>query len=89
MLISNAARPMYGLALVKASDGSIKRGTVYVLLQRMEAKGFVTSEEEPETPEHIGLRRRLYTITATGHRAHQAHEAMTAIMAGLPEAVPL
>lgn len=88
LLIGNAARPMYGLELVKTSDGELKRGTVYVTLQRMEDKGLVESREEDETADHIGLRRRLYKVTGHGQRAYQAHraaeEAAARIMA-LPE----
>jgi len=40
-------RDMYGLELVEASSGRIKRGTVYVTLYRMEQKGFVASHQEP------------------------------------------
>lgn len=65
-LLSGSER--YGLELVKLSGGAIKRGTVYTTLQRMEAKGFVTSRQEPITPEWIGLPRRLYRPTALGER---------------------
>ena len=37
---------MYGLQLVEQSEGALKRGTVYVTLGRMEAKGLVESEQE-------------------------------------------
>ena len=37
--------PMYGLQLVDRSEGELKRGTVYVTLARMEAKGLVQSEQ--------------------------------------------
>ena len=33
----------YGLEIVGASQGRIKRGTVYVTLNRMEEKGYVKS----------------------------------------------
>jgi hypothetical protein len=33
----------FGLELVEQSAGGLKRGSVYVILSRMEAKGFVTS----------------------------------------------
>ncbi len=33
---------LYGLQLVAASRGRLKRGTVYVTLGRMEDKGFIT-----------------------------------------------
>jgi hypothetical protein len=37
----------YGLELIDASGGTLKRGSVYVTLGRMEAKGFVTSRQAP------------------------------------------
>lgn len=36
----------YGLELVEASEGSLKRGTIYVTLQRMEEKRLVSSRQE-------------------------------------------
>ncbi|MEZ5316421.1 MAG: helix-turn-helix transcriptional regulator [Vicinamibacterales bacterium] len=60
----------YGLDLVAASSGRLKRGSVYVTLGRMEQKGYVTSRLEDRTGE--GPPRRLYDITALGHRARQA-----------------
>ena len=60
------ARTMYGLELVAASDGALKRGTVYVTLGRMEEKGLVTSHLEEESPAQGGMPRRLYEPTAYG-----------------------
>ncbi len=60
------AREMYGLELVTASDGALKRGTVYVTLGRMEEKGFVTSHLEDQPPPQGGMPRRLYQPTAYG-----------------------
>jgi PadR family transcriptional regulator, regulatory protein PadR len=76
----------YGLALVKASDGALKRGTVYVTLNRMQEKGLVTSRQEDVTPEHIGIPRRLYKVTGLGARSLAAVEHSDAILAG--KAVP-
>jgi DNA-binding PadR family transcriptional regulator len=67
--------PMYGLQLVERSDGALKRGTVYVTLGRMEAKGLVQSEQEPLPPGGIGLPRRIYRPTALGERARRAWTA--------------
>lgn len=64
--------PMYGLQLVEQSEGALKRGTVYVTLARMEAKGLVQSEQEPLPPGAIGLPRRLYRPTALGERMLRA-----------------
>jgi DNA-binding PadR family transcriptional regulator len=56
----------YGLELVTASDGALKRGTVYVTLGRMEDKGLIVSHVESGTPALGGLPRRLYKPTAYG-----------------------
>ena len=62
----------YGLQLVAASRGRLKRGTVYVTLGRMEDKGYVTSRTE-EAPEGAGgLPRRLYEATPLGLRVLKA-----------------
>src|SRR5262245_47161164 len=67
--------PMYGLQLVERSDGALKRGTVYVTLGRMEAKGLVQSQQEPLPPGGIGLPRRVYRPTALGERMRRAWTA--------------
>jgi len=70
LLISSG--PLYGLELVARSEGSLKRGTVYVTLGRMEAKGFVISEREEMPEGAIGLPRRRYRATGRGERALHA-----------------
>jgi len=55
--------PCYGLELVQASRGRVKRGGIYVTLGRMEDKGLVTSA--PASPDG----RRRYRPTALGERA--------------------
>ena len=67
-----ATGPLYGLELVERSAGALKRGTVYVTLSRMEAKGFVTSEQETQPDGAIGLPRRRYRPTGRGERALRA-----------------
>lgn len=63
----SAKAPTYGLDLVHASGGRLKRGSVYVTLGRMEQKGLVTSMVEERPGE--GPPRRLYEPTALGLRA--------------------
>jgi DNA-binding PadR family transcriptional regulator len=63
---------LYGLGLVHASKGELKRGTVYVTLGRMEDKGFITSTVEDAPPSAGGLPRRLYSATALGRRMLKA-----------------
>jgi DNA-binding PadR family transcriptional regulator len=57
-----ALGPSYGLQLVAASRGRLKRGGIYVTLGRMEDKGLVIAAEGD------GGRRR-YRPTALGERA--------------------
>jgi PadR family transcriptional regulator, regulatory protein PadR len=70
LLVSSGAR--YGLQLVDESGGSLKRGTVYVTLGRMEEKGLVESQHEPSTREPDAIPRRMYRATAHGRRVLDA-----------------
>lgn len=70
----NGFREMYGLELLKFSNGGIKRGTIYTTLQRMQEKGFVASRQEEKPDDVSGIPRRLYEITGSGQRALQAYE---------------
>ena len=62
---------LYGLQLVAASRGRLKRGTVYVTLGRMEEKGYITSKLDAP-PSAGGLPRRIYAVTALGRRMFMA-----------------
>ena len=68
--------PTFGLKLVELSAGALRRGTVYVTLGRMEAKGLIESEQEPATPGAIGLPRRIYRVTALGERVMRAWKVL-------------
>jgi DNA-binding PadR family transcriptional regulator len=59
---------MYGLQLVAASRGLLKRGTVYVTLGRMEEKGYIVSRLEDPPAEAGGMPRRIYQATTLGRR---------------------
>ena len=61
-------KELYGLELVAASKGRLKRGTVYVTLGRMEEKGYVTSRLEDAPASAGGLPRRIYEATAFGRQ---------------------
>ena len=73
---------LFGLRLVEASGGVLKRGTVYVTLGRMEDKGYLTSRQEPLPPGAIGLPRRFYAPTAHALRVRQAWGAAERVMTG-------
>jgi PadR family transcriptional regulator, regulatory protein PadR len=72
---------LYGLQLVAASRGRLKRGTVYVTLGRMEDKGFITSREEAPPADEGGLPRRVYRATALGRHVYEAWTMAAAHMA--------
>jgi PadR family transcriptional regulator, regulatory protein PadR len=74
----------YGLELIEASSGRLKRGTIYVTLGRMERKGFVTSRQEAQPAGAIGLPRRLYTPTAYGLSVYEAYAALHRALALKP-----
>jgi DNA-binding PadR family transcriptional regulator len=63
---------LYGLQLVSASRGRLKRGTVYVTLGRMEEKGYITSRLEDAPSGLGGLPRRIYSSTPLGQRMFAA-----------------
>jgi DNA-binding PadR family transcriptional regulator len=77
LLISNGE--LYGLEMIKRSP-VLKRGTIYVLLNRMYEKGFVSSKVSDE--KSGGPSRRKYKVTALGRRALLATETASSILAG-------
>lgn len=62
-------KEMYGLEMVKASD-RLTRGGIYVTLNRMEEKGFISSKVKDESGPAAG--RRIYNVTGHGQRAYAA-----------------
>jgi DNA-binding PadR family transcriptional regulator len=54
---------LFGLQMVERSAGTLKRGTVYVTLGRMQEKGYLESRQEALPEGAIGLPRRLYLPT--------------------------
>ncbi len=72
----------YGLELVRKSGGKLKRGTVYVTLQRMEDKGLIESYVKEKPPTESGIPRRMYRMTGHGAQVWQAYQAAEAVMAG-------
>lgn len=74
-MLIESKRQLYGLEMAEASNGALKRGTIYVTLQRMQEKGFVDSNPEPRTAPEIGIPRRLYSVTGYGERTYRACKA--------------
>jgi DNA-binding PadR family transcriptional regulator len=72
---------LYGLQLVAASRGRLKRGTVYVTLGRMEDKGLIASRLEAAPPDAGGLPRRIYDVTSLGRRMHKTFTSGVRVLA--------
>lgn len=71
---------MYGLELVAASGGELKRGTVYVTLGRMADKGYVESHQVPQE-DGSGIPKRVFRATGHGARVLSATELAIASLA--------
>lgn len=85
LLLKNPVKEKYGLEIVADSQNRLKRGTVYVTLDRMEDKGYVESRQEQPRPDASGLPRRLYRVTLYGQRILELHElARKALSLALP-----
>jgi PadR family transcriptional regulator len=74
-MLCHEARELYGLKMIEASKGRLKRGTIYVTLGRMEEKGYISSRQEEVHPGMRGIPRRLYRPTGLGQRVLAAWEA--------------
>ena len=65
-------KSLYGLEIAdsikKATEGKvvIPVGSLYPILKRLEAKGFIKSEWGETTEVREGARRRYYSLTGTG-----------------------
>lgn len=80
-LLVTTPKELFGLEMVDASAGELKRGTIYVILQRMLEKGLIDSKQEPRTPPEVGIPRRLYWVTGSGERVFRAYAAARSVLA--------
>lgn len=70
--------------LSKRTGHAVSAGACYTTLERLEAKGLVTSWLGDSTPARGGRRRREYRLKSAGARALlTAHERLNAAAAGL------
>lgn len=72
---------MFGLEMVQTDPTNLKRGTIYVTLNRLEEKGFIKSRKI-ERDEKSNYPRRLYQITGLGQRVLAARQAASTAMLG-------
>ena len=73
--------PAYGLEMVKNSDGQLGRGTVYVILDRLEKKGWIKSRLVEAPPGNRGPARRKYELTGDGVKVACALNEMASMNA--------
>ncbi len=70
---------------------NISIGAVYATLERLEAKGYVSSSTGDPTPERGGRAKRMFRLEAAGNRALQISEqtlhSMTADLKGRWETI--
>jgi DNA-binding PadR family transcriptional regulator len=73
-------------SVIKESSGrAVALGSVYATLDRLEAKGYVSSRLGDPTPERGGRAKRYFHITGKGLReARAARRALTNLWASLP-----
>jgi DNA-binding PadR family transcriptional regulator len=65
---------------------SVSVGSVYAALERMEAKGLVTSTLGDPTPERGGKAKRYFTVTRAGLRqVHETRRVLSKLWRTLPE----
>jgi DNA-binding PadR family transcriptional regulator len=75
-LLIDSGSNLFGLEMVEFSNGELKRGTIYVTLQRMQEKGLIDSKPEQRLAPEIGIPRRLYWPTARGHRSFAVYQTI-------------
>src|SRR5262245_30587043 len=72
--------------LEKRTGRDVAVGSVYAALERLEDKGFVTSELGETTPERGGRAKRYFHVTASGLReVRETQRALVKLWKGLPE----
>lgn len=67
-----AGDELYGLQMIRQSPTDLKRGTIYVTLNRLEEKGFIRSREMATQEGEQGPARRVYAITGEGENVMNA-----------------
>ena len=75
-LLIGVGAEMYGLEMVARSGGRLGRGSIYVLLDRLEERGLVSSRLEERSPGTSGIARRLYRPTGYGRRVFDLWEQL-------------
>ena len=68
-----------------ASGREVAAGSIYITLDRLEGKGFVTSRLGESTPERGGRAKTYFQVTGKGLRAvRQAQRTLVRLWSGVP-----
>ena len=68
----------------KRTGRNVSSGAIYTALERMEARGYVTSRMGDPTPERGGRRKKYYTLEAAGSKAlSRSYDALQRMAKGL------
>ena len=73
-LDNDAHAPAVAAEIEERAGITMSRGSVYVALDRLERKGYVTSRFGEPTAERGGKAKRLFAVSAAGRRALAAAE---------------
>jgi DNA-binding PadR family transcriptional regulator len=72
--------------LEKRTGRDVAIGSVYAALERLEDKGFVSSELGEPTPERGGLAKKYFHVTARGLKeVKETQRSLVKLWHGLPE----
>jgi DNA-binding PadR family transcriptional regulator len=73
-------------AIAESSGREVSQGSVYVTLDRLSRKGFVTSRVGEPTAERGGRAKRYFRITAKGLReVRRARQTLITLWNGVPQ----
>lgn len=73
--------------IIRNTGQTPSRSSIYITLQRLEEKGFVSSRKADPSPNRAGLRRRYFRVEIAGANAlNDTHRALDAMRIGLTPA---
>jgi len=90
LAVMRLGREAYGVPIATEiadkTGREMLQGSVYATLERLEAKGLVTSHLGEATPQRGGRAKRYFKLTAEGVRqVREAQRALEALWVGLPQ----
>ena len=90
LAVLRLGREAYGVPIAaeiaERTGREMLQGSVYTILERLEAKGLVASRLGDATPQRGGRAKRFFTLTAAGVRnVRDAQRALEAMWVGLPK----